>query len=287
MKFIAVLIAVGLEHVIPQLDALRRFGWLRAAERWSTARFGAQAAWNGPLGVFVCVAVPLAAVAVLMALLGAASVVLAFLFGLAVLLYSLGPQDLSHQVEEYLTALGVGDEPAAQAVATGIVAQDTGRPSAPEEVARAILAEANERLFAVLVWFVVLGPIGALLYRLAALLARSPVAHPPAMREHARFLHACLAWFPARLLALGYALTGSLVHAFERWRPAERLGLEESVPALEEAGLGALQIDDPAAFCSADPANRIVLVTEIKRLVGRALFAWLTIYAALTIAGLR
>lgn len=285
MKFIAVLAAIAIEHLAPRLDDVRNFAWFRHWQAWLLARTGGQGAWSGPLGVFALLALPLAGAGAVLALLGALGGALAFAGALALLVYSLGPRDLSHQVEEYVTALSVNDASAADAIGADLSGLDPAEAS-PPAVARAILVLAAERLFSVLFWFVVLGPIGALLYRLAAQVVRSPLELPAAQREAAAFLHGCLAWIPVRLLALGYALVGSLMHALERWQFDQRPGIADNDAVLIEAGLGALQVDSAEVFCALEPANRIVLIAQVKGLVGRALFAWLAIYAALTIAGL-
>lgn len=285
MKFLLVLLAVAIEHLLPQLDSLRDFRVLRAAEAWAADRFGAYRWWTGPGGVLLGIAVPLAGIAAVLALVGPTSV-LGYMVSLVVLLASLGPRDLSQQVEEYLTSLTVNDQTAARAVAAELLGKDpSGAAGTPEEVARAILVLVNERLFAPLVWFVLLGPLGAALFRLAAALRHAGAARPAGFRHCADFLSDCLAWLPARLMALGYAVTGSMVHALAASGLGDRLGLHDSNAILERAGLGALQIDDVEEFCAADAANRVVLIDQVKSLIGRSLFAWLTIYAALTIAG--
>ncbi|MGE0385916.1 MAG: regulatory signaling modulator protein AmpE [Gammaproteobacteria bacterium] len=286
MKFIAVLIVVGMQQLLPQLDDLRRFGWLRALRGTLADRFGTQSWWDGRGGVFIVLVLPALVSAFVVAGTGGAA---GFLAGAALLLYSLGPRDLGSQVDRWLTGVAVADEPATQAAAVAITGDAPDAPAAPaDRIAAAVLVGVNERLCTPLFWYVVLGAVGpavAIVYRLSSELAREP-GQPERFAAAARQLADLLAWAPARLIALGYALTGSLVHAFAAWRFSSTLGPADNAAVLERAGMGALQIEDAVQYCAADAGNGVVLVNEVRSLVGRTLVAWVTVYFALTIVAL-
>ena len=100
--------------------------------------------------------------------------------------------------------------------------------SRPEQaVERAIYVQANNRIFGVVFWFLLLGPTGAWAFRVLDLLRHraecegGPGARPPEgapTMDAVRALHGLLAWIPSRLLALGYVLAGNFEEAMAGWR---------------------------------------------------------------------
>lgn len=66
------------------------------------------------------------------------------------------------------------------------------------------LASINEALFAVMFWFSVAGPLGALCYRLVALCARQSIT-----AEQGKRILAILDWIPVRITLLLYLLVGN------------------------------------------------------------------------------
>lgn len=80
----------------------------------------------------------------------------------------------------------------------------------------AILWPSYQRFFAVLFWFIVLGPAGAVLYRLSTKV-HSHLAHADAMGEWNEKWCAILDWVPIRLLSLIYALVGNFAVTFSHW----------------------------------------------------------------------
>jgi membrane protein required for beta-lactamase induction len=77
-------------------------------------------------------------------------------------------------------------------------------------------------------------------------LRRYAVQASSGLRDWAGRVYNVLAWFPSRVLALGYALSGNLTGAFERWRVLDTLTLEQNETALRQSGTGALQLGSDA-----------------------------------------
>ena len=98
-------------------------------------------------------------------------------------------------------------------------------------VRRAVFVQANNRVFAVVFWFLLLGPTGAWLFRVLDLMRRR-LAYQYSRNEGeisassyvqvVRSMHGIFAWLPARLLVLGYALAGSYEGAISAWRAYDR-----------------------------------------------------------------
>jgi membrane protein required for beta-lactamase induction len=135
----------------------------------------------------------------------------------------------------------------------------------------------------------VLGPMGAVLYRLTVELLRLPaepaVAANDPFRAARERLYWLLAWLPAHLAALSYAVMGSFVHALHAWQGRTESAEEGAVdnrPASHRLllliGHGALQFDKA-------PAQDHSAIREALGLCGRSLIAWVTVLALLTLAG--
>lgn len=175
-----------------------------------------------------------------------------------VLVYSLGRGELHAQVEDYLASWQQGDWQGswhhAQAFVSQEMLDDTADPVQLHEYAcRAMVYQGFERLFAVVFWFMILGPAGALLYRLTRLQAQALPAGAEASPD-LRFLY-WLEWLPARVLAFTFALAGNFstsVQAVESgW-----LDMTQGISAFLGAALaGALQwtpLQFPASGDEAD-----------------------------------
>ncbi|OBS08550.1 regulatory signaling modulator protein AmpE [Acidihalobacter prosperus] len=228
---------------------------------------------------------------------------LGLIFGVAVLLYCLGPEDLEEEVNNYVEAVAVGDEARQRRVAARLLGE--AAPEAPAERARqvalAAFAESNDRLFTVIFWFILLGPAAAILYRLVHGLARVqwPTLTPTADADEdevtddslarvASGLAALMEWAPARLAALGYAVTGSFDHAlvglrerfwgsFDNLRAGNRLLLSES-------GAGAVRLDE-LLEAEADAATLSAAFATVTNHIQRNLIVWMAALALLTLGG--
>ncbi len=286
MTLLALLAALLVERLATRLLHLREAHWLDGYTRWALARVGAG---HSPLLCLVAMLVPVVPVAAVALVLAQAAPGFAWLgFASLVLVFSLGPRDLGQEVDEYVERELAGDAAGASLAAATLIEHDAAqrRDMRAAAVEDAIFVQANNRVFGVLFWFVVLGPAGlgpaaAWLFRVSDLMRRAAIdAAAPAPSCFER-LHFLLAWLPARLLALGYAMAGSFEDARAGWR--ERYGqlpgqlLERNDWLLVHVGRGALE---GAAGPVGDPAGPARLAL---RLVRRALLAWLTVIALLSL----
>jgi adenosylcobinamide-phosphate synthase len=241
---------------------------------------------------------------------------LGFALDVAALYSLMGFRRFSHAVSAIVAALRLGDLPLARralAAWRGGWAGDLGS----DEVARLTiergLVDAYRQVFAVLFWFLVLpGPAGAVLYRLAALLADEWRADDPRdevvadARERRLFGRAArdllwlLDWVPARLTALSFAVVGDFEDAVYCWRtqpshwPVPEGG--EPVGILLASGGGAIGVElgGPIRAPGGEPEERPVigmgepadpeLLPSAVGLAWRALVLWLLLTLLLTLA---
>ena len=211
-------------------------------------------------------------------------------FAVLVVSLCLGPRDLGSEVDDYCAALDRGDQDEARRVMTELSESRHASPRDVDAVEGAIFVQATNRIFGVAFWFVVLGPVGAWLFRVSDLLRRRAAFE--SARDYgvakaglpaAEVLHGILAWIPARLAALGYALAGSFDDALYRWRAMT------SVPgrpfhAQTDRLTAAVGKAAMTGFLE-QPANSSAAARNALRLVMRTLFIWVTVIALMTIFG--
>ncbi len=212
-------------------------------------------------------------------------------FAAVVLVCSFGPRDLADEVDAYCAAEARGGVEEARAAAEILLEHDAAqrweqRASAVED---AVLVQANNRVFGVLLWFVILGPAGAWAFRVSDLLRRAAIArlrdavsdasHARAATRRLQQIHGLLAWLPARLLAASYLIAGTFEDASAGWR-AFRAGLprhffDANDHLLVHVGRGAIGVHESGTPGAAAMAA--------MRLVRRAFVLWLTLVSIMTL----
>ncbi len=109
-----------------------------------------------------------------------------------------------------------------------------------------LLISAFRRLFGIVVWFAVLGPGGALLYRLAQILAQMwGGQHEQEFGNFGKFstrAFAWMEWLPARLTAISFAIVGDFEDAMYCWRSQAKQWMEESLGIVLASGAGAIGV---------------------------------------------
>ncbi len=131
---------------------------------------------------------------------------------LLVLLYSLGRGHDKRELGPFRDAWRRGDDADAELAAErdlGLRADDA--PGLLRAVEAQLLWRSHQGFFAVIFWYVLLGPVAALAYRLLALTLEH--AQSQAIRERAGQLMHAFDWLPVRLLLASFGLVGNFVAA--------------------------------------------------------------------------
>lgn len=298
MSLAALLFALFCERGLTHLLHLREGRWLDPvfdrADRMLGGRTG-PVAFAGAVALVLLPTVPVALAWVALGphLLGLPQ----FAFAVFVLLFSFGPRDLKEEVDDYVDALERHDRDEALRRGKELLESSPASQAGPvrNAVEEAIFVQANNRIFGIVFWFVVLGAAGAWAYRVSDLLRRRAAFEaarqglPRARGDLGDWLntiHGVLAWLPARLAALSYAVAGSFEDGVGNWRLAvdrassgvldraesllARVGSASLKPSL--AGLDTTELDVATARGS-------------WRIVARGLSIWIAVISLLVIRG--
>jgi len=285
MSFLVVLIGVIADRLLPQLNEYRNDAWFQAAYHHLFRRLPRDAAWPGLVLAAVAVLIPAVVTWIALWLVWEVAPFLAYLLGLVVFIFMLGPRGLFTDLHAYIDAERSGDEAERDRLA-GVILAPGPIPPTPLERTRAIITRmlvlAGRRLFGAIFWYVILGPAGAVLFRAADILRHRSDLDSDAAIEAAQRLYGVLEWAPSRLLAGSYALAGSFDEAMAERRAyyTECQGrfFEINEDILACTGRGAL------AFAS-ESADEIEELEATANLLFRALVIWLTVLALLSLLG--
>jgi AmpE protein len=300
MNLIALLIGLVIERLATQLFHWRRMRWMDRIIDFGFHQAQRVANWPTVIAVILLGIVLVLPVFAVIWFLGDTLAGFTYLLlAVVVLFFSLGPSDVGEDVGAYCQALGADDEEQVHNAAKAIVENEVPHDPVARThcVEAAVCVQANNRLFAVIFWFVVLGPLAAWAYRATDLIRRRAVftaareagadSNMTRMRDAAEAVHGWLAWIPARLTAIGYAAAGHMDDAIAALRaPTEDRDLspsERSEHLLARVGIAALALQDRP---DESPNERAIRGAEAaNHLVFKLLLIWAVIISAMTLYG--
>lgn len=239
MTFIMILVSLVIERFF-HWTHLRHWRWFLLYQRW--LGHSRVANWSSIFLLIVSVLPPVLLVGGVSFLLsGFLYGIFEIIFGIIILMYCLGPTNLWVQVYTSINEL-YKDDPsiAIEQVTTafGISMPDNSQ-AFHQAFVRAIFIAAYKRVFAVIFWFALLGPAGALLYRLIAL---SATESPLGVTKLATKSQQVLDWIPVRLFTFIFALGGHFTNVITQWKKNLLQGLDSNKALLTECGISALDV---------------------------------------------
>ncbi len=293
MTLIVIVASLLLEHVFGHWQRLRRLSWLSSLRK-HLLRIVTEPWQSSYQGVLVLLLIPCIVIWLTQLLLqGYAWFFLELIFSILVVSYCLGPEPFNERVEEYIAACEGHHRLDAKQMAEALVGDEVSDNQWQQScsVTKAILYEGNIRIFAVLFWFLLLGPVGAVLYRCSAFLAQGKsIPENESIQSAAERIFFVLDWLPANLLSLTFFLTGSFDDAWQAWIKAVKAELElteRNRSIVTHTGCGAIrhEVDDVSDQEKQEDGYDLNWVRAARSLVLRSLVVWLVAVAILTMYG--
>jgi membrane protein required for beta-lactamase induction len=282
MKLVIILACLALERYMKIGALLGRAHWFGCYVQTLRKVLPAAGLWRSWQGLAIVV-LPIVIVFALVYwvtcswIYGLFGLVLAF----AALLYCLGPDDLYHQATDYIDASDKKDKDREKSLLTALLGHKPPQKISAQhrQASHALLSQANDRLFAVIFWFIILGPVAAILYRMVVATNQYADKHKEyaTLKEAAATTQSVLDWLPARMTALVYVLVGNFSHSFSAWMKNALTGLGHNKEMLVEVGSLASDLNKDESKASLDE-NRNVLA-----MVDRALITVLVLVAVFTL----
>jgi len=302
MKFLALVLALALEQVRP----LRRNNRLYAAfERYADfleRQFNGLQASHGAIAWLVAV-LPLALLTILVyALLYYVNVLLAMAWGVGVLYVAMGFRRFSHCFTDITQALREQNLNTARDVLghwRGVPADELNAAEVSRVSIELGLLQAHRYVLGPIFWFVIVGPVGPVVYRAADLLAESWGRQvEPDRRIFALFAERAffwIDWLPARVTAAFFAIAGNFEDAAYCWRTQASSWNRNAEGVVLASGAGALGIKLGGAIREDGMLNQRpelgigedVDVEDLRSAVGliwRSLVLWLVLLFIVSIA---
>lgn len=298
MKLLALLLGLLLERLSTNVFGLREIRWLDHYFDRAIVFMGEGQGARAYLVAIVTIALCTLPIIAMAYFLQGTFFGLFYLIGSVVILFvSLGPRDLSAEVEEFSAAIEKGDAEATRRVAKELLEFDP-----PEQVnklggavASAVFVQSTNRTFGVVLWFVLLGPIGAWAFRITDLMRRRAVYESDRLEHEGKAaapflrplqnLHGILTWLPSRLAAMSFALAGSFEPATTAWKAYYNECSEHFFDVNDDvvayAGCGALGLQARENMKTSPGAGAECALS----LVERSTIVWLVVISLLTIAG--
>ena len=157
MSLLSVIFALIAENFISSLSELRRFDFIFRYVSWLRAKLPTFSFQNGTATLVIVIAGVLFVVWLISAMLANVAGLFAFLFGIVVLIFMIGPRDLDDDVKNVSTAFENKDYEGANFYASQLANYDIAEPplQLAQTVKEEILLQANTRMLGVFFWFIV------------------------------------------------------------------------------------------------------------------------------------
>ena len=283
MNLIAIILALLTEHFYKPIVQWRNYQWFTQYEQWVYQKLEGYSFREGPVAVILIFGIIVCLVWIIAAALYNLFGLLGFLFATAMLIYCIGPTDLDEDVQAYLADIENDDAEGANHKAENILGYTVSdEPSVvANKVKEAIFIQGNNRMLGVVCWFVLLGPAGALLFRLSEIHSRTCKVENSGYADACKRLFYILSWLPARLSVLGYAIVGNFVDTMSKWQGFSDIWQADNDELVIASGLGALKHDEDEAKDEVDVPG----VLDVLALVKRTLVFWLAVLAIFTLTG--
>lgn len=253
--------------------------WFVAYQKRLGESFGGQSWFKGWLAEAALILVPVILIFLLFETFGDGffSSLIMLALAVVILVHCLGPESPRKSLRAYFTDIANDDEQGAYEHAvtfTGKEADDW--PQTQRMVSEAIFTETQRRYAAVVIWFVLLGPAGALLYRLLDwYLANNPEGSLSAP------LKSIMDWISGRISVLAYLLAGDMASGVSKIKRKFFDFNVDGMALVEEAGVAAI---GPVLDCETEQKQKVaenLCALKLTERTGVILFAFVAVMSLL------
>jgi cobalamin biosynthesis protein CobD/CbiB len=309
MSLFSLIVAFLLEQLHPLASRKYLFTWMSSYVDYFQHHCDAGERKHGKIAWLAAMSLPLLSVSLAFWWLMSIHPLLAWIECVLVLYLTMGFRRFSHYFTDIHKALRNRDLHKARTLLSEWCGKSCYELSA-EEVARVTIEQAllasHRNVFGVVAWFVILmllglGPVGAILYRMALFLnARWGVygaEETGAFGEFARFAYRVMEWLPLRLTAMTFAIVGDFEDTVYCWRSQAQSWPDAEAGIVLASGAGALgvrlgmtivQDSSPVYRPEIGMENEadVDLMQSAVGLVWRALVFWMVLLLLLSLASL-
>lgn len=246
MTLFSIVIALILEQIKPPSQPRLVLQPLARYARFLEERFNDGQRQHGTIAWLIAVLPGVLLMLVLQVYLAELSALLGLALGIAVVYLTMGFRQFSHFFTDIHLALRMGELDRARALLGEWRGRSAERLSSSEVARLAIeqaLVAAYRHVFAPLFCFFLLGPAGALLYRLTQFFGNQWVQPGyGAFGDFSRRALFLLDWLPLRVSAATFAMVGDFEDAVYCWRNQARHWPDKEIGILLASGAGALGV---------------------------------------------
>ncbi|MBN8763595.1 MAG: CobD/CbiB family protein, partial [Thiobacillus sp.] len=245
MAFFSVFAALVLEHMRPLRRPLPHYQRYTLFIQWLQRKLNAGEYSHGAIAWMLAVVPVLSGVWLVFFLLSGISPFLGWLWNVGVLYVTLGFKYFSDDAERIARLIRAGELDVARTQLEAWRGGDA-RAFSADDIARVtieqVMGASLRQMYGVLFWFVLLGPVGAVLFRAASILARRWSNTRGRFGLFALKAFHVVNWLPARLTALTYAIAGNFEDATFCWRTQAPGWPEPEEGVVLAAGAGAMGV---------------------------------------------
>jgi AmpE protein len=152
----------------------------------------------------------------------------------------------------------------------------SGEPDREVQEVGDYLVQANNQLFAIIFWYIVLGPLCILAYRLISLCKEQELTRAAALKVLSVF-----DWIPVRITALLYLLAGNFQLGFRSYYQQLLSTPEDNTALLKTCGMRALATNEDGT------SSASITMLQAERLVEHSVIILLLLTAFYTLASSR
>lgn len=297
---VVAVLAIGLDRLSATYPLIDPFVWYRSWAEAVAERLGGSRA-HGLIAALVVLVPTALLVLVVRYVLGEIAWLLRFLFDVVVLAWCLDLYRMTDRAQGVAEALKAEDLPVASEhlrLLGARPAQERSEGAVARAAVETVLRQCSAAVIAPIFWFVLLGPVGAVIQRGVAMLHQLWWQRGEEGDEFGLALGAfeqLIGWIPARITAISYAFMGSFEDALRCWRYQAGVWSDSNGATLLASGLGALQLqsceglaDTEGTGSGVSVATVVADATHVQRavaLVWRVLLFWLGLALLVVLAG--